>query len=57
MIALWTNPQGDLLSVKNLNTSGIVSATISLLLLIKFKMDTIGVIAIGAIIGIIIHII
>lgn len=55
MIALWTNPQGDLLSIENLNISSIVSATISLFLLIKFKMDTIGVITIGAIIGIIMH--
>lgn len=55
LIALWTYPQGDLLSIDNLNLSAIVSAAISLFLLIKFKLDTIGVIAIGAIIGIIIY--
>jgi hypothetical protein len=41
-----------ILSISNLNIRGIVSAAVSLILLIKFKMDTIGVIAIGAIIGI-----
>jgi hypothetical protein len=55
LIALWTYPQGDLLSIDNLNLSAIVSAAVSLFLLIKFKLDTIGVIAVGAVIGIIIY--
>jgi chromate transporter len=55
LIAFWISPQADLLSVDNLNLSGIVSAAVSLVLLIKFKTDTIGVIAMGAIIGIIIY--
>jgi chromate transporter len=54
LIALWKNPQTDLLSISNLSISSIVSAAVSLILLIKFKMDTIGVIAIGAIIGVLI---
>jgi chromate transporter len=53
LTALWTNPQADYLSVDNLNLRGVVSGAISLFLLIKFKLDTIGVIAIGAVIGII----
>lgn len=54
MTAFWTNPQANLLSFDNINHIGVVSAAISLILLIKFKLDTIGVIAIGAIIGILI---
>lgn len=54
LTAFWTNSQANFLSIDNINLSGVVSAAISLILLIKFKLDTIGVIAIGAIIGIII---
>ena len=54
LTAFWINPQENFLIIENINLSGIVSAVVSLILLIKFKLDTIGVIAIGAIIGIII---
>jgi len=55
LTALWNFPKENLLALDNLNISGVISAAVSLLLLIKFKLDTIGVIAIGAIIGIIVY--
>ena len=52
LTAFWTNPQTNLLAFDNVNLSGVISAVVSLILLIKFKLDTIGVMAIGAIIGV-----
>ncbi len=55
--SLWISSSVSLADLGNINLPSLITAAVSLFLLLKYKMDTIYVIASGAVLGIIVSLI